>query len=74
MIGVKMHDGTRERCNPITLPSKVYLNKSIVSKTLAKLEADGILQRIQEAYYFDWSSQNYILVDDQNLKKDLNCL
>ena len=69
-----MHDGTRERCNPITLSSKVYLNKSVVSKTLAKLEADGILQRIQEAYYFDWSSQNYILVDDQNLKKDLNCL
>lgn len=69
-----MHDGIRERCNPITLSSKVYLNKSVVSKTLAKLEADGILQRIQEAYYFDWSSQNYILVDDQNLKKDLNCL
>ncbi len=69
-----MHDGTRERYDPITLPSEVYLNKSVVSKTLAKLEADGILQRIQEAYYFDWSSQNYILVDDQNLKKDLNCL
>ena len=69
-----MHDGTREGCNLITLPYKVYLNKSVVSKTLAKLEADGILQRIQEAYYFDWSSQNYILVDDQNLKKDLNCL
>ena len=46
-----MHDGTRERYDPITLPSEVYLNKSVVSKTLAKLEADGILQRIQEAYY-----------------------
>ncbi len=43
-----MHDGTRELCNPITLPSKVYLNKSVVSKTLAKLEAEGILQRYQK--------------------------
>jgi hypothetical protein len=41
-----MQDGSRERYDPITLSSEVYLNKSVVSKTLAKLEADGILQRI----------------------------
>ncbi len=42
-----MQDGSRERYDPITLPSVVYLDKSVVSKTLAKLEADGILQRMQ---------------------------
>ena len=42
-----MQDGTHERYDPITLPSEVYLNKSVVSKTLAKLEADVILRRIQ---------------------------
>ena len=43
-----MQDGGRESYDPITLPSKVYLNKSVVSKTLAKLEAEGILQRYQK--------------------------
>jgi predicted transcriptional regulator len=42
-----MQDGSRERYDPITLPSEVYLDKSVVSKTLAKLEADGILQKKQ---------------------------
>lgn len=43
-----MQDGnSRESYDPIILPSGVYLNKSVVSKTLAKLEAEGFLQRIQ---------------------------
>lgn len=29
-----MQDGGRESYDPITLPSKVYLNKSVVSKQL----------------------------------------
>lgn len=36
-------DGSRERYDPITLPSKVYLKKLVVSKTLAKLDAERIL-------------------------------
>lgn len=48
VIGVQMQDASsRESYDPITLPSRVYLNKSVVSKTPAKLEAEGILQRIQ---------------------------
>ena len=43
-----MQDGnSRESYDPIILPSGVCLNKSVVSKTLAKLEAEGFLQRIQ---------------------------
>jgi hypothetical protein len=29
-----MQDGSRERYDPITLPSEAYLNKSVVSKTM----------------------------------------
>jgi hypothetical protein len=43
-----MQDGSRDRYDPITLPSEVYLNKSVVSKTLAKLEIERILQSIQD--------------------------
>jgi len=35
-----MHDGSRERYDPITLPSEVYLNKSIVSKTIVWARED----------------------------------
>ena len=45
-----MQDGSRERYDSITLPYEVYLNKSVVSKKLAKLEADGIHQRIQSKH------------------------
>jgi hypothetical protein len=43
-----MQDGSRDPYDPITLPSEVYLNKSVVSKTLAKLETERILQSIQD--------------------------
>jgi hypothetical protein len=43
-----MQDGSRDRYDPITLPSEVYLNKSVVSKALAKLETESILQSIQD--------------------------
>ena len=43
-----MQDGnSRESYDTIILPSGVYLDKSVVSKTLAKLEAERISQRIQ---------------------------
>lgn len=38
-----MQDGSHELYDPITLPPEAYLNKSVVSKTLAKLEAERIL-------------------------------
>ena len=42
-----MQDGTRKCYNSFTLPSEVYSNKSVISKTLAKLETKEIIQRIQ---------------------------
>lgn len=33
--------GSRECYDPITLPSEVYLNKSVGSKVLSKLEVRG---------------------------------
>ncbi len=39
-----MQDGSRDCYDPITLPYEVYLNKSVVSKKLAKLEAGMIHQ------------------------------
>jgi hypothetical protein len=49
VICVQIQDGSRKRYDSITLPYEVYLNKSVVSKKLAKLEADGLKQRIQYA-------------------------
>ena len=43
-----MQDGnSRESYDPITLACGIYLDKSVVSKTLARVEAEGTLQRIQ---------------------------
>ena len=42
-----MQDGSCDRYDPITLPSEAYLNKSVVSKTIIKLETERIFQRIQ---------------------------
>jgi hypothetical protein len=70
-----MQDGSSERYGPNTLPSEVYSNKSFASKILAKVEADGGPSREYKVDIpFVWSSQNYILMDDQSLKKDLDCL
>jgi hypothetical protein len=75
VIGVQIHDGnSRESYDSTTLPYGVYINKSVVLKTLVKLEAVRFSQRIRGKHTIRFEFPELIPVDGQNLKKDQDCL